>query len=532
MPEWLRNLLNRIKEWWLKFTTRQKAIIIGLAVLALVVFIIIISYVSTPQYVTLLTCESTSESAKVTGILTDNGINYNISNNALIISVREEDLAAAELALGASGYQPDTYTLEDAQNGSLSDTSYDSRNRYQLFKETQLANTLKGSIDGIRNAKVSLHIPENNGSLIYKKQESSAYIQLTTDSTFNAGNAVYLAKAVACFLGNESTANITILDQEGNMLFIGGDDYTSAGIANSMQELQSTAEAYIANQVKKVLYGTNQYNNVEVASHLDMDYATYEETVKLYYPNDDRTEGMIAHQETYDSENESGVGGVPGTDSNGEGQTYVYQNGDNSSSSSSEKVTDYLPNEKGTYSTIPAGVVDYANSSLSISVIRYNELTQKDAKTQGLLDGVTWAEYKLANSKDIKLEVDADFYSMVATATGVPVENITIVAYESPIFYDNEGISINWTTVLSAVLFILLLVLLIVVVVRSMSSKKEEVQEEEVSVENLLQSTPEAAVEDIDVETKSETRKMVEKFVDDNPEAAALLLRNWLDEEW
>ncbi|MCQ2525906.1 MAG: flagellar M-ring protein FliF [Lachnospiraceae bacterium] len=531
MPEWLKNFLDKIKEWWLKFTTRQKAIIIGLSLVAVVVFIVIISVVSRPQYVTLITCETTQEASKVTGILTDSAIEYDISNNALVIKVRQEDLANAELALGASGYKPDSYSLADSQNNSLSDTMYDKRNRNQLYLETKLANDLK-AIDGIRNAKVNLHIPEDNGTLIAKNEESSAYIQLTTDVSFNAGNATYLAKAVACFLGNETTANITILDEEGNMLFIGGDDYTQAGIANSMQELQSTAEAYIANQVKKVLYGTNQYNNVEVASHLDMDYATYEETVKLYYPNDDRTEGMIAHQETYDSENESGAGGVPGTDSNGEGQTYVFQNGNNSSSSSSEKVTDYLPNEKGTYSTIPAGVVDYSKSSLSIAVIRYNELTEKDAKTKGLLDGISWAEYKLANSKDTKLEVDADFYSMVSTATGVPVESITIVAYESPVFYDNEGISVNWTTVLSAALFLLLLALLIVVVIRSMSSKKEEVQEEEVSVENLLQSTPEPVIEDIDVETKSETRKMVEKFVDENPESAALLLRNWLDEEW
>ena len=51
-------------------------------------------------------------------------------------------------------------------------------------------------------------------------------------------------------------------------------------------------------------------------------------------------------------------------------------------------------------------------------------------------------------------------------------------------------------------------------------------------METILQSTPEATIEDIDVETKSETRKMVEKFVDENPEAAAILLRNWLTDEW
>ena len=52
-------------------------------------------------------------------------------------------------------------------------------------------------------------------------------------------------------------------------------------------------------------------------------------------------------------------------------------------------------------------------------------------------------------------------------------------------------------------------------------------------MEEILQSTqPEATVEDIDVEAKSDTRRMVEKFVDENPEAAANLLRNWLNEDW
>lgn len=67
-----------------------------------------------------------------------------------------------------------------------------------------------------------------------------------------------------------------------------------------------------------------------------------------------------------------------------------------------------------------------------------------------------------------------------------------------------------------------------------MGPRKKAVEEEqELPVEEILQSTqPEATVEDIDVEAKSDTRRMVEKFVDENPEAAANLLRNWLNEDW
>ena len=72
-------------------------------------------------------------------------------------------------------------------------------------------------------------------------------------------------------------------------------------------------------------------------------------------------------------------------------------------------------------------------------------------------------------------------------------------------------------------------------ILRSMGTKKKAAVEEEpeLSVEDMLQSTPpEPEVENIDVETKSDTRKLVEKFVDENPEAAANLLRNWLNEDW
>lgn len=40
------------------------------------------------------------------------------------------------------------------------------------------------------------------------------------------------------------------------------------------------------------------------------------------------------------------------------------------------------------------------------------------------------------------------------------------------------------------------------------------------------------ALEDIDLQDKSEARKAIEKFVDENPEAVALLLRSWLDDDW
>lgn len=50
----------------------------------------------------------------------------------------------------------------------------------------------------------------------------------------------------------------------------------------------------------------------------------------------------------------------------------------------------------------------------------------------------------------------------------------------------------------------------------------------------LLESTANTGdeLENIGYSEKSETRVLIEKFVDENPDAAALLLRNWLNEDW
>jgi flagellar M-ring protein FliF len=69
---------------------------------------------------------------------------------------------------------------------------------------------------------------------------------------------------------------------------------------------------------------------------------------------------------------------------------------------------------------------------------------------------------------------------------------------------------------------------------RSEPATQEE-PEPELSVDALLAATSDnddENLEDIGYSEKSETRKLIEKFVDENPDAAALLLRNWLNDDW
>ncbi|MCR5720473.1 MAG: flagellar M-ring protein FliF [Lachnospiraceae bacterium] len=531
MVERLKELWSKIQAWWNKFTTKQKSIIIGIVAVVVFTLAIIIYVLSRPQFVRLTRCDNSADASKLVGILDSAGITHKESSDGLTIEVKSEQLSSANLAMGSAGYVPDDYSIKDYLGSSMTTTSSMQWLQYQEFMSKKLANDIVNALSAVKTATVNLDMPQDKGTLISEKEQATAWVQLEIDGTFTSTNAANLAKSIATCL-NTSTSNVTIMDQDAELLFAGNDDYSFSSSANSMQELQGQAEAMTAKKVKVVLLGTKQFDDVAVSSNLNVDYSEYEKTIKEYYANADRSEGMIAQQDLYESESNGQSGGVPGTDSNDE-TTYYYDDYDNSSSSSTENSTKYLPNESVVYQNKVAGCIDYATSSITVALVTYKNIYEENVKAQGLLDGLSWEEYKLANDQDVKLSVDDDYYSMVANAAGIDRENITIVAYESPVFYDKEKGNINWTTIASIVTLLIIIGLLAFVMLKSFKPEKvEEEEAEALSVEQLLQSTVDAQVGDIDVETKSETRKMVEKFVDENPEAAAMLLRNWLNADW
>ncbi len=530
--EKLKELGNRILEWWNRFTAKQKTLIVVVASTVILAIVIIVTVLKQPQYILLRECESTAEAAEVRDLLEEEGLTYQVSDDGLTVTILKSQLSNANLLLGANNIQAASYGIDNVTDGSFATTESDKQKKYVVYLQKYLEHDVIEQFTAVESANVTLNIPENDGTLIASEEESYAWILLTLKDEFTTESASYLARAVATAIGNETTNNIVIMDNEGNMLFTGEDNYSVSGSANAQLSVKAEAEKLVINEVRKVLLGTKEFDNVEVASNLVLDFSTTDKTEHTYTPADGQTQGVYSHADIYSSENENGVGGVPGTDSNDDDTTYVLEDDSTSSSTVSEESYDYLPNETITTTTTPAGLIDYGSSSLAAALIKYNIIREEDVRTQGLLDGVTWEEYKLANTERTKIDVDEDLYATVSKATGISTENITLVAYSENLFFDAEGSNITATDILQIVLIIVILALLAFVVLRSMRGEKHEEEEEELAVEGLLQSMPENQLEDISVDNESEEKKLINKFVEENPEAAANLLRNWLNEDW
>ncbi len=537
MPERLRAIWQKILDWWNQFTAGQKRLIVGAGAVILLTVIILVTVLNQPQYVLLTTAQSGKEAAQIKELLDSNSVNYKMSEDGLEFRVLKKDRGETSLLLEANDIQAYSYAFENVTNGSFSTTESDKQKKYVKYLESQLEQDFISTFDAIQTAKVKLNIPDNDGTLIGNKEEAFAFVLLTLDDTieFNEDNAAYLARAVANSVGNKTTNNITILDTAGNMLFTGSEETTMAGMASSQLSLKAKSEQLVKSEVRKVLLGTKLYDNVEVASNLVMDFSNEKVTDHQYTPADGQTQGVLSHENIYNAENVNGVNGIPGTDSNeGDETTYVTQDNTNSSSTITEESRDYLPNEKITVKENNPGAVQYDKSSISVTAINYVVRKEEDYKAADN-NNMTWDEYKVANSEPVKEDVPEEMINVVAKATGISAENVAMAAYTEYIYFDRTGSNITLTDILQIVMILIILGLLAFIIVRSMwTSKKqeEEPEPEPLSVEQLLESQPEEVLEDIEMDTGSETKRLIEKFVEENPEAAATLLRNWLNEDY
>lgn len=530
----IKELPKKILEWWNKFDTKQRTIIISIAAGVILALALLVTLLTRKTYVPLVTCESTAEAAEITELLDSNNMDFKINTEGTQISILKKQEGPANLLLGANNIPTMTYSIDKVTEGGFSTTESDKQKRYKIFLEQGLEDALESN-SVIKRAIVQLDIPEDDGTLIAQDKESFAAITLTLEGEMTEETAAALARFVATALGNETTDNVTIIDTEGNLLFSGEDTSVTNGVtANSQLSMKKKAEDLVKGEVRSVLLGTDLYDSIEVASNLNLDFSTTRKVNHDYSAPEGSSQGLYSHEEIYQSDSQGGVGGVPGTTSNDSDNntSYQIQNWNESSESITQEARDFLPNEAVLEQTIPPGLIQYDSSSIGIAAKRLRIYKEEEVEAQGLLTDMSWDEFKAANEEQVKLEVDEELYSVVHTATGIPLENISIVAYEVPVFIDREGLDIEATDVIQIVIIIIILGLLAFVILRSMRSAKATETEEELSVESLLQSTPAEPLEDIELEEKSETRKLIEKFVDENPEAVANLLRNWLTEDW
>ena len=533
IQEKFKEVMNKIVAWWKKFTMKQKVLLGGLSATVILALAILAVVLTKPTYETLVVAESTKEASSIKELLDgDSSIDYKIMDDDLTFKVNKENKTAAKYLLGTNDVVTDDYSIDDVLDGSFSTTEADKTKKYQLYLEKQLEEDL-AAMDNIESAKVNLSIPVDDGTILARNELTYASVTLKLKKDLEEGQAEGLAKFVATAVGDDTTEAITILDSQTNVLFAGGDENSTAGALSKQLNQKNSESLRVKEEIRSVILGTNVFDNVEVGLNLNMDFSSKTTHDKKYSVADGRDEGYLTSKDLYEQETTGGVGGVPGTDSNDQDTTYVIDDNNSSSTTISDSSEQYALNSTETDTVDMGGNINYDESSATVVAISYKYYNEDAMKKSGELGDQSFDEFVAANNERKEMDVPEDYVTMIAKATGFSEGNISVVAYEVPYFEYSSGSGRTVTDYIEIALAVLIFALLGYVVFRSTRPDKSEELEPELSVESMLESTKATEdLEDIGFMEKSETRILIEKFVDEKPEAAAALLRNWLEEEW
>lgn len=529
MVDRLKQLPKQLLELWNKYTSKQKTVIISVICIIVLAFALLIFLMQRVEYEVLTIAETTKDASEVIELLKAEEIPYKLGEDQITVSVDTKSYSDAILLLASNDMPSTGLSVDELLNNSLSTTNSDRTLKLNLYMQNQLRNYII-TMEGVEDAQV-YYIPEDSSdSILTEAQDTSASVLLNVNDDFEVSTAETIAEVVASVIGNTTSDKIKVADQQGNLLF-GGEQDLYSGSASSNEDFKERLRNTFINNLYMGLLKSG-YDDAEIMPNLVFNMDKVTELYTEYLPADGQDQGLYSRSYTYTSENAGSSGGVPGTTSNDETD---YMTEDTSSTTGNVEIEeyDYMPNERVTNTEYEIGAIKPEESSISIVLRKVITYKEEDLELEGLLGDLSFEEYALQNDENKKVDVDAGITTMVSMATGISEDKISITAYEQPVFVPKVETVREWSDYLTIVLAVLIVALLIFVVFKGVGPVEVTELEPELSVEQLLATTKEnQSIEDIDFNEVSEVRRMIEKFVDEKPEAVAQLLRNWLNEDW
>lgn len=523
MPEGVKKLLDKVKSFWNDLEKGQKArifIMAGVLVAAVVITLVLTLKV---DYVPLFDSTEDVNLQPVVDYLAENNITYKKGDKQIFVdSKQKKDI---EFDLTTQGVVSPEITFADTWSKlSLTATEGDKENLWKNYLTNDLVYKLK-KFENVENATVQYSKPEKTYwvSSDAENQQGSAYVMLKTKKALSPNQVDAAAKVVAASLGIPAE-RITIVDHNLNPL---SRDYNQTELikASTQDEMRRQRQLELENKVYdffKIGVAQNEFfDTISVSANAVLDFDTLKSTSTKYNrPIED--EDAILNEETLEESLTNGdVGDIPGTDTNPQGTT-TYQMGEdgNSQYDKNHAVKEYLYNQTDEQSEKAVGKLVSEQSTMSISLWYGNKIQTADGLTQEYMNQVRQSAY---------------------AATGVPVENITISIQKL------AAETVPETTLMDTVallfdqfgFYALMLILLVVMVITAMPRRKAvkgvEVATLEAAAAGSVGTTPKEPseeIQDINLQEQSELKKQIEKFVQQNPDSVAQLLRNWIAEDW
>tara|TARA_R110002072_G_scaffold31735_18_gene97754 strand:- start:69950 stop:71710 length:1761 start_codon:yes stop_codon:yes gene_type:complete len=292
---------------------RQVGLLIGLA--SVITFsVLIVMWSQTPDYRPLYSNLEPSQASAIARVLEENGIQFTVEPETGMVLVPTSEIHDARMQVAAADViaTKDTGYLILDQEQELGTSQFMETARYQRAIEGELAKTIS-SLKTVKNARVLLAIPKQSVFVRdARKPSSSVFVELVNGRDLERPQVKSIMHLVANSIPEMSSDDVTVVDQNGNLL---SDFEEDSGIGETEKQFQFSqkVEEDLLSKIDQILgpiLGQTEFN-AQVAA--DVDFTSVEQTQEMFNPD----LPAIRSEETMEETRAGGdEGGIPGALSN------------------------------------------------------------------------------------------------------------------------------------------------------------------------------------------------------------------------
>jgi flagellar M-ring protein FliF len=273
---------------------------------------------SQPEYRVLFSNFSDRDGGAIVAELEKMGIPYKYAEGGGAVMVPADKVHDARLKLASQGLpKGGNVGFELMENQRLGASQFVEQINFQRAMEGELARSIE-SVSAVQAARVHLAIPRS--SIFVSEQKTptaSVLLNLHPGRTLDAQQVSAIVHLVASSVPELSTKNVTVVDQNGDLLSDAGRSPAPAGLDATQIKYVQELQQSVARRIESIIGPIVGPGNVRAEATADVDFSRSEQAVESYKPNQTPEAMAIRSQQTSEAVNGARTaGGVPGALSN------------------------------------------------------------------------------------------------------------------------------------------------------------------------------------------------------------------------
>lgn len=249
--------------------------------------------------------------SNVMEVLDQNQIKYKLDERSGALLVDADDVHMARLKLAEFGLPGDAnagFELMDKEQ-PLGTSQFIESTRYQRSIEGELARTIT-NITSIRSARVHLAIPKKTVFVRdAAKPTASVFVELFAGRSVDPAQVKAIMNLVASSVPDMKMADVTVVDQHGNLLST-GEDSTELLLASKQHQYSEEVENSVIKRINSILEPVIGSGKFKAEVSADIDFTAVEQAAEVFNPDLPAVRSEQTMQETKTGGDQAG--GIPG----------------------------------------------------------------------------------------------------------------------------------------------------------------------------------------------------------------------------